>query len=91
MDLQTNRGVKMTFIGATAGVIVRIVLCYLPAVPQSVADQIMYGIFGMFGANVVSQRIADGISKGATTYAGKVNEDVKNSPESGCDGSKGMV
>jgi len=61
----------MTFIGTATATIIRIVLCFIPQVPQSVADNIFWGILGAFGANVVSQRFADGISKGATTYQTK--------------------
>jgi len=65
-DLTTNRGVKLTIIGALAGTIVRVGLCFIPQVPASVADQIFWGVVGIFGGNVVSQRVADGMSKGAT-------------------------
>jgi hypothetical protein len=66
LDFTQNRGVKMTFSGVIVGTIVRVGLCFVPQVPSSVADNIFWGIIGMFGGNVVSQRVADGISKGKT-------------------------
>lgn len=68
---ETNRGVKMTWAGVITGTIVRVGLCFVPQVPQSVADNIFWGILGLFGGNVVSQRVADGMSKGETATVNK--------------------
>jgi len=67
LDFTTNRGVKMTWAGVITGTIVRVGLCFVPQVPQAVADNIFWGIIGIFGGNVVSQRVADGMSKGVTS------------------------
>jgi len=53
------------------GTIIRVGLCFVPQVPQAVADNIFWGILGLFGGNVVSQRVADGMSKGATATVNK--------------------
>jgi len=66
LDFTTNRGVKMTWAGVITGTVVRVGLCFVPQVPTAVADNIFWGIIGIFGGNVVSQRVADGMSKGVT-------------------------
>lgn len=68
---QTNRGVKMTILGALVGTAVRVGLCFVPVVPTATADQIMWGIFGMFGASVAGQKMADGMSAGKTATVTK--------------------
>ena len=66
-DFSKNRGVKMTFAGFIASSLLRIALCFIPEVPQEVADKMYFGTLALFGGNVLGQKFADGVSKGATS------------------------
>ena len=75
--LTENRGVRLTLLGAVAATVVRVALCFVPQVPQSVADNIFWGVLGIFGTGVAGQKFADGMSRGATSTVNSRTSGIK--------------
>ncbi|OGS36090.1 MAG: hypothetical protein A2293_09320 [Elusimicrobia bacterium RIFOXYB2_FULL_49_7] len=70
INLETNRGVKMTLLGAVACTAI-MVGGHFAGVPETVTERLALIVAGLFGTNVATQKIADGLSKGATSLTGK--------------------